>query len=137
MPARFSSSPGIPVTKRKCSFIGTCISFFNRENQVYSERSCLNTWLIQYPLLSTDESDVICRADVSRHLRRSRSCGSGVSKCSGRTFAERTVGNKSAQSRSRNVHDFPLPGEYGVDVEHSSHRGTRQRVRHGNDACRI
>ena len=24
-------------------------AFSNRENPVYSERSCLNSWLIQYP----------------------------------------------------------------------------------------
>ena len=30
--------------------------FFNRENQVYSERSSLNAWLIQYPLPSAGAS---------------------------------------------------------------------------------
>ena len=33
-------------------------AFSNRENQVYSEHSCLEAWLIQYPLLSAGASDV-------------------------------------------------------------------------------
>ena len=30
----------------------------NRENQVYSERSCLDAWLIQYPLPAAGASDI-------------------------------------------------------------------------------
>ena len=59
MPARSTSSPGIPVTKKaNARPLELAFAFSNRENQVYSERSCLNAWLIQYPLLSAGASGV-------------------------------------------------------------------------------
>ena len=59
MMARFSSSPGIPVTKKaNARPLELAFAFSNRENPVYSERSCLNSWLIQYPLLTADASGV-------------------------------------------------------------------------------
>ena len=57
MPARFTSSPGIPVTKKEMLVHWNLhFLFCYRENQVYSERSSLNAWLIQYPLPSAGAS---------------------------------------------------------------------------------
>ena len=58
MPARSTSSPGISVTKKaNARPLELAFAFSNRENQVYSERSCLEAWLIQHPLLSAGASD--------------------------------------------------------------------------------